>query len=113
MLASGRAAILRDLTQLDLVATPSMCALCQPLLMKHAADWRTTVASPPAYAERAKSIEKYLPAMAWLHQHGCDLREAVSELEATVRSYPQGPDRDRMLAVLAEMQLTVPRGESP
>lgn len=112
MLASGREAILRELPRLDLASTPNMCALSLPLLKKHAEDWRTTVVSPPAYTERAKSIEKHLPAMKWLHQHGCDLREAVAELEATVRSYPGGPERDRMLAVLAEMRLTGTRAES-
>ena len=113
MLTSGRGSILRELPQLDLASTPTICALCRPLLMKHAADWRTTVVSPPAYAERAESIEKYLPTMRWLQQHGCDLREAIAELETTVRSYPQAPPRDRMLAVLAEMRVTVPRGGSP
>lgn len=103
MLANGHDFPLRELPRLDLEVTPKFCELSRAFLIRHAEAWRTTVPNPPAFAVRAESIERYLPAMEWLQGHGCDLAAQVAALEVTVRGYPEAADRDRFLAALARV----------
>jgi hypothetical protein len=106
MLADGHHFPLVEIANLDLAITPRFCELSRAFLVKHAADWRDTVESPPEYSVRSQRIEQFLPAMKYLIAHGCDIEPAITDLMETVRGYPASSERDRFLAELDRLKGT-------
>ena len=105
MVRSGNVAAVREIPNLGVEATPSLCDAARESVIFHA---RRSLPDSPAeaaaYARYARDVEFYLPSVVWLTERGCALGNALTELETTARAYADSPERARFLARLAELR---------
>ena len=105
MVRSGNVAAVREVPNLGVEATPSLCEAASESIVFHA---RRSLPDSPAdaatYARYARDVEFYMPTVVWLTERGCALGAALTELETTARAYGDSPERARFLAQLAELR---------
>ena len=85
--------------ELDLQPTPRLQQSINSRAVKDAAYARTMPGGGDEILERT-FIYASLPAMHWLHSHGGDCHEGVSELKSAVLLYRDTPIRRRLLKEL-------------
>jgi hypothetical protein len=94
-----------DVPNLDLVASPAICEGARAFLRERVTDIRPLHPSdPPSFAFMVERVEPYLPTMQWLVDHHCDCDAELAALEATVRVYPDSPERGRFLSALTRIR---------
>jgi hypothetical protein len=103
------AMLLKDLPALGLNATSALCSAALPVLY----DKLTAVERPAANDPRPYSVllqqmggDAPLITLQWLATHGCDANPALEEAEGLVRAYQDSPEREGMLAKLAQSRHT-------
>jgi hypothetical protein len=105
MVRSGNVAAVREIPNLGVEATPTLCDAARESVIFHA---RRSLPDSPAeaaaYARYARDVEFYMPTVVWLTAHGCALGNALTELETTARAYGDSPERARFLNQLAELR---------
>jgi hypothetical protein len=104
MLARGMGWPLLELPNLNVEATPELCARARATLAKRARDFRPVNATPPPFAMEARNIEMFFPAMQWLVAHECDCTAELAEVANSVRAYPDSPERQKFLDRLAQLR---------
>lgn len=104
MLARGMGWPLLELPNLNVEATPELCARARATLSKRAQDFRPVQATPPPFALEARNIEMFFPAMEWLVAHNCDCTAELAEVATSVRAYPDSPERQKFLDRLAQLR---------
>jgi len=91
------------LPDLDLQATPRLCAAAVNHLRNYAKQMRIRPKQlPREYI--CGWVEESLPAIRWLIAHGCDCDEAVAAMQASVETWLDTPDRQAALAALAGLR---------
>jgi hypothetical protein len=91
------------LPDLDLQATPRLCAAAVNYLLKYAKE--TRIRSKQVPREYTPGwVEESLPAVRWLMANGCDCDEAVAAMQASVETWLDTPDRQTALAALAALR---------
>jgi lipoprotein NlpI len=103
MLARDDTFPLFHIGDLDLAPTPEFCAATRDFLVRDAETHRPS-ATDDAYWKVSDRFQPFLSDMRWLVDKGCDLAEAVSAIEATVRAYPPAGDRDKFLAAVERVR---------
>ena len=94
-----------DMPELDLVATPVICDGARAFLRQQREDIRPARPSdPPSFAVMVERVEPYLPTMQWLVDQHCDCEAELAALAATVRIYPDSPERNRFLEALTRIR---------
>ncbi len=83
--------------EFDLKPTPQLCEAAKAFLRKHAANRRSTDASP---YDDAGDTDKILPALKWLKSNRCDCSAEIGAVQDAIKSYGDSPDRKRALAAL-------------
>jgi hypothetical protein len=58
-----------------------------------------------SFSAMVERVEPYLPTMQWLVDQHCDCDAELAALEATVRIYPDSPERSRFLSALIRIRL--------
>ena len=105
MVRAGNVAAIREVPNLGVEATPSLCEAAHESIVFHA---RRTLPDSPAeaatYARYARDVEFYMPTVVWLVDHACPIGPAIAELETTARAYGDSPERARFLNQLAELK---------
>lgn len=96
---AGDGAALDLVPELDLEPSPRLQQLINARAAKGAAYARTFPGGGDEILERT-FIYSSLPAMHWLHRHGGDCREGVSELQSAVLLYRDTPIRRKLLKEL-------------
>ena len=104
MLARGMGWPLLELPNLNVEATPELCAKARATLAKRAQDFRPVNATPPPFAMEARNIEMFFPAMQWLVSHDCDCTAELAEVANSVRAFPDSPERQNFLNRLAQLR---------
>ena len=104
MLARGMGWPLLELPNLNVEATPELCAKARATLSKRAQDFRPVHATPPPFGMEARNIEMFFPAMQWLVTHNCDCTAELAEVATSVRAYPDLPERQNFLDRLAQLR---------
>ena len=88
--------------QLDLEATPGLCAAASGFLRDDAASHPSPGGDAgAAYEVVRQNFSPHLEGIEWLTQKDCDIDDAVARIAQTVASYPPSSSRDGFLAVLA------------
>lgn len=100
MLSRGLDFPMRELPELDLQASPALCAGARRLLGDKLRQISPAVPGRPWSWEQA-AVDPYLPALAWLLAHGCDCRAELAALESALQAYPRDADRERTERALA------------
>ena len=100
LLREGMSVWLSDLWQLDLQPTPALCDAFADHLRKEAERDR----GKDSYWVVADYLEIHLQNMRWLANENCDLGDSLAAVEATARSYPTSPQRDRFLDALGAIR---------
>ena len=101
MVRMGNVAAMREVPNLGVSATPTLCDAARESIVYHARRVRPDDGERAlSYATAARDVEFYMPTVEWLTQHGCSLGDALSELETTAQAYPDSPERARFLARL-------------
>ena len=49
-------------------------------------------------------VDRYLATFQWLVQQGCECEAELAAVEASVRIYPDSPERTQVLAELARIR---------
>jgi hypothetical protein len=104
MLSYGIPKAMMLVPDLDLEATPRLCAAAQAYLQKRAHDARLPAkdeASP--YTSEGYVLES-LAGIRWLQSRGCNCDDGLAAVEAAVQSYLDSPERQNVLASLAELR---------
>jgi len=99
-------AVLEHITELDLDATPGLCAGALTWLRHDIAKtYRPRPDDPRPYRELLGRLGQgyHFTALKWLAVHGCDVDTDLSGAEALIRAYQPSPERDAMLASLAQL----------
>jgi hypothetical protein len=104
MLTWGIAKAMMLLPDLDLKATPQLCAAAQTFLLKTAKDWRVRPKQDPRPYQPSDYLDPFLPGIRWLVWNGCNCDEGIMALEASVGSYIESPDRNKAVADLANLR---------
>ncbi len=98
---------LEYLPELDLDATPTLCAAALAQVHRELKDvYRPTADNPLPYREMLERMGtgEPLPALIWLARHGCAPTAELSEAEQLVQTYQDAPERAAMLATLGQLQ---------
>jgi hypothetical protein len=80
--------IVRNLSVLELRATPEFCMAANDYLRKRAEDARPKGTGPTFWVVEDE-LEILMPAFDWLVAQHCEVSEALAEMEETVRAYPE------------------------
>ncbi len=104
MLARGMGWPLLELPNLNVEATPELCAKARATLSRRAQDFRPVQATPPPFAMEARNIEMFFPAMQWLVAQNCDCTAELAEVANSVRAYPDSPERQKFLDRLVQLR---------
>ena len=91
------------LPDLDLTATPELCAAASREVHRElAAIYRPTDTDPRPYQDLLERMGtgKPLEALIWLTSRGCDTATETAEAETLLRAYQDLPDRTAMLQQL-------------
>ena len=100
--------LIRHLRELDLDATPPLCA--KALSELHGQFARVYRPGPDdearPYSELLERLgdSAQLPDLIWLARHGCAAQAELGEAIALVNAYRDSPGRAEMLAALTELQ---------
>lgn len=104
--------IVRNLSVLELRATPEFCMAANDYLRKRAEGARPKGTGPTFWIVEDE-LEILMPAFDWLVAQHCEVSEALAEMEATVRAYPEASyaanpilvaGRETYLAALARLR---------
>jgi hypothetical protein len=98
--------LLAWLPQLDLEATPELCAAALGALRhEYARVYRPRSDDPRTYEELVgrMGIGEPFADLKWLAAHGCDADRVLSDAESLVNAYQQSAERDAMLAELKKL----------
>jgi hypothetical protein len=90
--------------ELDLQATPQLCAAAKAFLLKYAKESRVRPKQDPREYDPSNGVNDYLPGIRWLMSNGCDCDEGIAALEASVATYIESPGRNKDLATLAALR---------
>jgi hypothetical protein len=105
MVRSGNVAAVREIPNLGVEATQSLCDAASESIVFHA---RRSLPDSPTeaaqYARYARDVEFYMPAVVWLVDRGCPIAPAIAELETTARAFGDSPERARFLNQLAQLK---------
>ena len=101
--ATGNIAATREIPNLNVEPTPSLCDAARESIVFHARRARPQQ-EHPGYARYARDVEYYMPTIEWLVKRGCPLTDALTELEATANTYADSPERARFLARLRSLR---------
>lgn len=104
-LTYGIPVMMQLVPELDLNATPELCAAARTYLAKNAKVMRLGKREPYPY-EAQTGIDGAVPGLRWLLAHGCDCGEQITALETVIRTYLDSPDRQKALAALAGLKQT-------
>jgi len=99
--------VLEYLPQLDLDATPELCAAALTQVHRELSQiYRPTADDPHSYQDLLERMGtgEPLAALIWLARHGCPASEELAEADQLIRTYQDSPDRAAMLATLGELQ---------
>jgi hypothetical protein len=102
----GAFTVLDYLPELDLDATPALCAAAVAVLHHDIMQvYRPPADDPRSFQEFLERIraERTVPALVWLAKHGCDVDEELSAVESVALAYQDAPERAQMLAELAAL----------
>lgn len=108
LLGRGHEQPLRELPALDLAPTPALCTAAVEFMRQDAERLRRTAANQPLYSEIGPRLERFLPALRWLVERGCECEPALVEQEAAARHYPADVAARRYLNTLAELRRGAP-----
>jgi hypothetical protein len=98
--------MLRYLPVLDLDATPQLCETAQSVLHRQFAQiYRPKADDPRPYRELLSRLGDgaQFSALIWLAEHGCAVDTELSEADSLVRAYQDSPEKEAMLATLAQL----------
>ncbi|HYX01768.1 MAG TPA: hypothetical protein VE963_06755 [Reyranella sp.] len=98
--------LLSYLPQLDLEATPELCAAALAALGRdYARIYRPRADDPRSYGEleQRMGIGEPFADLKWLATQGCDADALLSDAESLVSAYQPSPQRDAMLAELKKL----------
>ncbi len=98
---------IRYLPELDLEATPPLCAAAvKQLLVEFSKIYRPKPDDPRPYRELLDrlGVQAPLTALIWAAKNGCDADAALTDAEALVRTYQDSPARAAMLAELTQLR---------
>jgi hypothetical protein len=98
--------LLAWLPQLDLEATPELCAAALGVLAReYARIYRPRSDDQRSYGELVMrmGIGEPFADLRWLAAHGCDADPVLSGAESLVNAYQQSAERDAMLAELKKL----------
>jgi hypothetical protein len=103
MVLSGNIAAIREIPNLNVEPTPSLCDAARESIVFKARRARPRLGHP-SYTPYARDVEFYMPTVEWLVKRGCPLTDALTELEATANTYADSPERARFLAKLNSLR---------
>jgi hypothetical protein len=105
---SSRFRLLRILPEIDLEATPALCAAAARVVGADIAGvYRPKPGDEPRpYSELLDRLGGGTPltTLTWLGEHGCDVAQELRAAEAAVSAYQDSPGRAAMLATLTRLQ---------
>jgi len=104
LVGAGNDVAVLELHQLAPAVTPSLCTAVVAYLARDAATFRPGTPGPVSYGQVAWRMERHLPALEYLHAHGCRLDPALAAYESTVAAFPSSPEGERFRARLAGFQ---------
>jgi len=99
--------VLEYLPELDLDATPELCAAALAQVHGELSQiYRATADDPRSYQELLERMGtgEPLTALIWLAGHGCPATDELNEADALIRTYQDSPDRAAMLATLGALR---------
>jgi hypothetical protein len=100
LLAQGVFALLIELPDLDVEATPAIVQAYKARLLDLAKSNQRDDARTVIYAWIASQVDPYLPAIQWMAERHCGCASQVAALDAVVRSYADSAGREQALAAL-------------
>ena len=104
-LAYGILRIMELVPELDLQPTPELCEACRAFLLKETKSLRRRSDPAPApYSAKDWTLDRILPGLRWFAANHCDLNKELEILDNAVRLHPDSPDRQKLLAALAELR---------
>lgn len=104
---NSRFRLLRILPQIDLEATPALCAAAAGEVGRSVRGvFRPRADDPYPYSGLIDrlGVGRPLTVLIWLGEHGCDVAAEARDAEAVVRAYHDTPGRAEMLAALMRLQ---------
>jgi hypothetical protein len=94
------------LPELDLEATPQLCASGLSWVRAQVTrTYRPTPSEPESYPglEIRLGVGQPLVALQWFAKHGCDAEAELTAAESLIRTYGDSPQRTAMLDSLAAL----------
>ena len=86
---------------LDLQASPVVCDRGRHFLQERARDVRPPdPETPPRFGLMSERVDRYFATFQWLVGQGCDCDAELAAVEASLRIYPDSPERNQVLAEL-------------
>lgn len=104
LIARGEELPMMELPRLDVAMTPRFCEVAREFLRRDAESLRPGPDDPTRSGAIPFRIERHLPTIRWLTDHGCDCEAAVTAYEASARRYPDSPQRAQFLEKLAQLR---------
>jgi len=106
MLRQGLDYFWDDWPQLNLEPSPIVCQSARKFLRERIEDLKPqNPAEPPKFSYMVDRIDPYLSTVKWFAEHHCGCGPELAALEEVVRSYPDSPDRNRVLNALLSLHL--------
>lgn len=114
MLSANDEQVMGELRNLELNATPELCAAATEFLRQQAVGYRGRVASDNnRFIVAAQSLDKYLFGMQWLAERGCSMKAATDAYRETAMAYPDSPERATFLSRLEGLTSTAAGARRP
>ena len=104
MLSWGVPKAMMLLPDLDLAPTPQLCASAHAFLRKRVRDSAQGPTDEPAPYTSEGYVTESIAGIRWLISHGCDCDLSLAAIDAMVRTYKDSPERQKVLASLAELR---------
>lgn len=111
MLVQGDTSLFRDLGDLDLKLTPSLCTNARKLLATKARSFVATHKKARFHDVRTE-VESYEQALVWLAAQRCPIQPELAAFEAAILSYADSDQGALILAHLADLRQSLEK-ENP
>ena len=104
MFRQGFTYLQRDLPELGLEATPTVCEGSLRYFREKLDGIRPRSSDPPTFENIQEFILPYMPGLQWMTEHKCDCSAVLDELERVVGTYADSPARSQFLAKITSLR---------
>jgi hypothetical protein len=104
LLQDGNENLFLQIPYMDLKPTEALCSGGRKTIAGRLQNFQPQQHDDTLSPDIAWSIEKYLPSMTWLLEHGCDCTPEIAQIEAATMKFADTPERAAFLTKLADLK---------